>query len=513
MSKPKAQVPIGTHAGRALTDIITNTIIKTRAAVAPAESEERRRHIEGMMDDWEGGIGQFVVDLFEGIDGKGGIPQPLQAMLDRAGTPENQFDFILNLLVALAGSFTAIFQLGQIYWRGYEAQFNAIHTTQPLSPADLADAVERAIMSQGDGAAEAAQSGINSDRFNTLVELTGEPPGVIDMVKLWRQGRLDEDTLDKMIAYSRIRLEWLDQTKLLAYDVLSGADAIEARVKGVIGDSEAETMWKQAGGLPSQYGVALDSAGEAIGVVEAGNLYNHGLITEADFKAVIAYSRINPKFEAISELQRFHFLSPFQVHQAVAAGAIDTATAVQWMVEDGYPEEQAKAFAQAGGSTKAAKTKQVALGVVVDNYEAGLITQAQAMAQLANLGYTQAESETELLAYDARKLLTIKQSGVTSIRKAYLADVFTRNQASTELDALGIGSNIRDHYLTLWDIEAKSEFKQLTAAQLGDLYKVGVISLDYVIARWEAMGYSQDDAALLSYKYGNPVPNPGQPVV
>lgn len=513
MSKTKAQVPIGTHAGRALTDIITNTIIKTRAAVAPAESEEKRRHIEGMMEDWEVDLGEFVGKLITGGENPGNLPGPLQEIIDRAIGPTHQIDFIVNLVAAFGGVLGALMQLGSIYWRDLEQNFNTQHQNVVLSPADLADGVERNIIDGQTAANEAAKSGVGGQVLQWMIDLTGEPPGVIDMVKLWRQGRLDEHTLNKMIEYSRIRLEWTEQTKLLAYDVLSGADAIEARVKGVVNDGTAQKMWQQAGGLSDQYQIALDSAGEAIGVVEAGNLYNHGLISEDDFKAVIAYSRINPRFEPISELQRFHWLSPFQVHQALAAGAIDAATAVKWMMEDGYPEDQAKAFAQSGGTTKAAKTKQVALSVVVDNYEAGLITQAQAMTQLGNLGYTSDEAETELLAYDARKLLTIKASGITSIRKAYLADVLTRNQASSQLDSLGIDSTIRDHYLTLWDIEAKSEFKQLTAAQLGDMYKNGIISLDYVMARWEAMGYSQDDAALLSYRYGNALPGNGGPVV
>ena len=513
MARPKAQVPIGTHAGRALTDILTNTIVKTRAVVAPAESEERRRHIEGMMEDWEGDLGEFVGKLITGGDNPGDLPGPLQEIIDRAVGPTHQIDFLVNLVAAFGGVLSAMSQLGSIYWRGLENNFNAEHLTAVLSPADLADGVERNIIDGQTAYDEATLSGLNGTRFQWLIDLTGEPPGVIDMVKLWRQGRLSEGDLDKMIAYSRIRLEWMEQTKLLAYDFISSADVIEGRIKGVLSDGQAQGLWQQTGGLSDQYGIAVDIAGEAIGVVEAGNLYNHGLISEADFKAVIAYSRINPKFEAISELQRFHFLSPFQVHQALQAGAVDAATAVKWMMEDGYPEDQAKAFAASGSGTKAAKTKQVALSVVVDNYEAGLITQAQAITQLGNLGYTADEANTELLAYDARKLLTIKQSGISSIRKAYLADVLTRNEASNQMDELGIGSNIRDHYLTLWDIEAKSEFKQLTAAQLGDLFKSGIISLDYVIARWEAMGYSQDDAALLSYRYGNPTPNPNAPVV
>lgn len=512
MAKPKPEMPFGTHAGRALSDLITQTLLKTKGAALPAELEAKRRHLEQIMDDWEGGMGAFVTSLFEGIEDSDSVPPAFQKILERAGSPTNQIDFLINVIAAIGGAFGAIVQLGSIYWRADMQQFNAEHNTVPLSPADCADAVERNLMTPSDGFVEAIKSGISGYAFERMIWLSGEPPGLADMLRLWRRGQLDENTLDKMIAFSRVKTEWTDYVKELATEVLSGTDIVEAYIKNLIPKGEAEARWYEAGGRPQDFDLAQETAGEAIGIASAGRLFNHHLITQAEFDGIVAYSRVNPKWQRIAELQRHEYLSVFQITNALKAGTATAAQGTEWLLADGYPQDQVAALVAGAASGAAGKAKQVTEAMIIDTYEAGLLDKAKAVAQLEKIGYHADAAAVILEAYDARKILQVTAQGVTVIRKAVLSGHISKSVASAELDSLGIDSVMRDHYLALWAIEARDQVKDLTMAEIGSMFKKGIVSEAWAVKQWIRMGYSSANAQLLAYEYGAALPD-GKAVV
>jgi hypothetical protein len=477
----------------------------------PAELEAKRRHLEQIMDDWEGGLGAFVVSLFEGIENDEAVPAALQKILDRAGSPKNQIDFLVNFVAALGGAFGAIVQIGSIWWRADMQQYNQSRNNVPLSPADAADAVERNILLNEIGYNEATKAGLSDLAWSTMVELSGEPPGLESMLRLWRRGDLDLGTLEQMIAFSRVKTEWTQYVEALATDVLSGTDIVEAYIKGLIPRGEAEQRWYEAGGRPQDFDLAQLAAGEAIGIVSAGRLYDHNLITHDEFAGIVAYSRINPKWEKIAELQRLQFLSVFQIVQALKAGSATAQQATEWLLADGYPHDQVAALVAGAASGAATKAKTVTEAMILDTYEAGLLPKAGAVAQLEKIGYHADAAAVILESYDARKILQVTAQGVTAVRKAFLAKNISKAQASNDLDALGIDSVMRDHYLALWAIEMQDQIKSLTMAEIGSLFKKGIVTEGWAVKQWIRMGYSSANAQLLAYEYGAQLPD-GKPV-
>lgn len=512
MTKPQTPTPLGPHAGRMIVNLIAQTVAKSRGATIPAEMEHKRRMIEGMMDSWEGGIGEFAHEILAPMGQAPASPRWVTKMLVRAHKPQRQIDFILNLLVGLLGAAGVLFGAGRIVWQNLINDLYKDNQYVPLSPPDAADAVERNILTDAQGHGWAAQSGISEQVFELMVRLTGEPPGIVDMLRLWRRGDLDESLLDTMIAYSRIRTEWTPYVKKLAYDVLPAADVVDAYIKGHISEQEAESMYAAAGGKPSDFGLAALTAGSPIGVVEAAKLYNHGLISHADFRSVILSSRINPQFESMAELLHLNYLSAFQIETAVKAGTVSAKTASEWLIQDGYPADQVAALVSGSVATKVTKVKEAAESLILDSYEAGLLTKTQTVEQLEAIGYDPKAIPVILGSYDARRIITLTNQGVGVVRKSYLANRLTDAQAKTELDSLGVDPTLRDHYVTLWAIERQATGKSFTKAEVGDMLKKGIVTDKWAVSEWVSMGYSTAQAMLLGYYYGQPLPGNG-PVV
>lgn len=492
-----------------IAQLVARVVRDTRAATAPAEQEARKRGTEAMMDSWEGEIGQFAADLV-GKMAAGEDPHPtLKAMVERGENPTHQTDFILSLIVGFAGAFTLISEGGGIVWQNTINDLRKANRYVGLSAPDAADGVERSRWSMEEGDAWAAESAVSSTAFQAMVDLVGEPPPLDEMRSLLVQGRLDPLTFQTMYRYSRMRNDWLDQYQEGHYRPLSGADIVEAYIKGNIGESEASDRYGVGGGRPEDFPLASLTAGEAIGTESALNLFNHDLISEAEVKSVIRYSRINPRFEAIAELQRHHYLPAFQIVRMLTAGTATAEQATTWLLQDGYPADQVGALVSGATVTKVTKHKDAAESVVLDSYTAGMISGAQALAALADLGYVGAEAALILQSVDARRTITLQTQATAAVRKAYLAGKLTAAQASGDLDSIGVHPTVRDHEIAAWNVEKATEFRELTPAQIGTLVKDGIVSARWAIGRWQAMGYDPAEAVLLSYLHGNPVPAGG----
>lgn len=376
----------------------------------------------------------------------------------------------------------------------------------PIAPADAADMVERNIIDVGEGAGYAGSYGVRPAAFDLLVKNAGEPPGLEQMLSLVRRGLLDEGEMARMIAYSRVRTEWTPYVLDLMHDTMTQGDAIEGALKGVLGEGEAQSLFEMAGGLGDQFGTLLAIAGNPIGVESALNLWNHGFINEDQVTQVILHSRINPQFEQIAKLQRFKFLSAFQVVNAVKGGAATPQQAIQWLVADGYPVDQVTAVVQGAASGKTQTHKDATESQIAEMYEAGAIDKANAEARLVALGYEQSEADFVLSIYDEKRKLSMVQGAINQVRKVYLAGRIDDAAATNLLNELGVDPEAQGIYLTVWKVEAQSELKELTMAQIGSMFKKGLFTEAQAIARWEAMGYTADDAQLISANYGGTPP-------
>jgi len=150
--------------------------------------------------------------------------------------------------------------------------------------------------------------------------------------------------------------------------------------------------------------------------------------------------------------------------------------------------------------------KDVTEAQIATMFEAGAISKADAEQRLEHLGYAAGEVDFILSIYDERRHLTMIQGAINQVRKVFLARRIDDTTASNLLDKLGVDPGARDTYITVWQVEQASELRELTAPQIGAMLKKGLFTDDQAVTRWEEMGYSADDAALLLGNYGGPPP-------
>lgn len=502
MAKRVAGQHPGANVGNMIKELLVDAVVGVRTGMLPAELAEKWKHntafFEGAEQEWA----PLFQEVFADFLNDDTLPPGLKAMFAEGADPGHQTGFFIQVLAFIGMALAMIPAFGQVYVRGAVYELNQKTANVPLSPADAADAVMRGVLDDGSGAEQAAMAGVPTGTFETMVSLIGEPPGVMDMVALWRRGAISEGALEQGIRYSRIHDTYIPMVEQMAYTTMSPADAIELAIKGVVPPDAAQALFVAGGGLGEQFDELYQAAGDAIGNEQVLGLLNQGLATQADVDATFGRSRMNPIFYPLAMELRHKFLQPFQIAELLKANPSLADQATAWMTGLGFNAEQIAAFVATNIKGAVATTHTETETMITQLFTDQVITEDVAMSQLANLGYDVGSSTMILELAQAKQALSQRTTAVSAIRSALLARKIDTTQASGDLDQLGIPPAARDQWLAAWNVELTTKVAELTAVQLGEIAQAGVMDYTTLIARYVAMGYSQDDADLLAGYYG-----------
>lgn len=366
-----------------------------------------------------------------------------------------------------------------------------------VSPADLADMVVRGIKTEQEGAAVALESGVQAPDFHDLTLLTGEPPGLQQLLEGYRRGFIDQATLVKGIRESRYRNEWIPLLEKLRYSPISVADAVNAVVQNHLTSAQGESIAQQNGLEPGQFAILQETAGEPLSRTEMEELYNRGLVTQEEVNQALRESRVKDKYINLAFQLHRRIIPVFTLERAVKAGAVDHATAVSIAMESGYTKRDAEIIVAGGASDKLLTYKNRVVASIETAYEDNTVSRADASQLIEGLGFEKSEADFILTAAEFRRSARVVSQVSTAVRSKYISRHISRTQASGDLDAIGIPAQQRDYMLSLWDIELDANTRHLTEAQVVKAVKLELISPDDGMTRLTAMGYAADDAALL----------------
>jgi len=375
-----------------------------------------------------------------------------------------------------------------------------------LSPADCALAVLRGTMTHALGARTALSSGVTADDFRVLMDNTGEPLGLDQLLEANRRGFIDTERLKTGILQSRVRDEWIPTAVQLAYSPMSTADAIDAVVQGHLSEADAARIAHQNGLEPSAFAPMLETAGEPLSRTEMEDLLNRGEVTQAQVTQALKESRLKPKYTDLAVKLHVRLPPERTVVSMITKGVVTRDQGLKLLMDLGYTAQVAGWLYAEGTATKSAGTHHIARGQVVTLYEGGAIDGKTATAWLIQLGDSDADAGWQLQIADLTHEMRLHAQAVAVVRARYVARHITATQAAAALDDLDVSSAAKTRYLALWAIEAQLVTRTLTEAQVvkaqkldlwGDTDTVTGIS-PTALARLTAMGYTTDDALLLA---------------
>jgi hypothetical protein len=438
-------------------------------------------------------------------------------------------------------------------------QAMAKYTPVKISPADLADMVIRNILPTPAGAAstlptgypgplltnidgntpaqEAALSGMNSQRFDALVLDNGESYGIIDALRLYNlygnipnweyvattasptplyastgdlssTYAIDDTELYKVIAYSRVRPQFTDDLLKLRYRPISPAEAVELAVKEIVSVEDATALYKAAGGIPEQFNLLYRGAGDAAGLEHAAELLAEGVINQGRMEQIIGMSRLNPAFYDLylpdsngNIPMHQKWLPPFELQRAVVAGLMDQADAITAMQQQGYTEKQATLFFNAAQLERVISIRGVTENQVMTDWQAGLISQADAETALKNIGYQDWALPIIFDVYEGRRIMAARNQVAARVRSSILAGGVDSATAVTDLTSIGYSSTAANQMVADWTIEANTPNKMMPYTVVGYLLEAQLMGTDDGVNYFRRSGYTEQDAQLMVSYY------------
>jgi hypothetical protein len=180
---------------------------------------------------------------------RGVIPQG-QATQVANGSGLTDSDF--SLLVANSGEPPAIQELLFAFRRGFIDQARLEHGIRqsrvkdewipdiiaaryvPMSTADAVEATLKGHLDQGAAAKIAQENGLMPEHFDILLQTAGSPPGVQDMLALWKRGIMTEAEVDQGIKESRLMNKYIPLVKAGAERLLPERTIVSLVGKGAL---------------------------------------------------------------------------------------------------------------------------------------------------------------------------------------------------------------------------------------------------------------------------------------
>lgn len=387
------------------------------------------------------------------------------------------------------------------YTQAVVNQLNAATPLVPLSPPELAAAVQRGFMGEGDAAGEAGKSGLAADRFHTLVQLAGSAPAPADLAAGLRRGIIDRGDFDRGLAQGNLRAEWHDLVRQLAIQQPSPELALNAYLEGQISEDRARTLYRRFGGDPDYFDVAYDTIGQAPSPVEAATMARRGIIPWSGHgPGVVSFEQAflegpwrNKWMDPIKRMSEY-LPPPRTVTAMYREGALSRDRAADLLRAQNLDEDLVQAYLTAATETRVGPTKDLALTTIRALYADLIIDRSDALDYITGLGYDRDEADLILQVEDLRITQRYVSLAVGRVRTYYTGHKIDRATAIGALNRLGIAPAQVTDLLGVWDLELTLNARQLTPADIYAAMAQGYYTEAQAMAELVALGYAPHDA-------------------
>jgi len=397
-----------------------------------------------------------------------------------------------------------------------------------LSPPDAASAVVRNFITAGQGATEAAKSGVSADIFATLVQLSADAPGPQQLAEALRRGAIPESgtgadsiAFTQGIAEGRLADKWAPVIKDLAKLWPTPVDALDAALKGQITAAEGEALYEKLGGDTQFYQWLLDSQGSGPTPLEAADWARRGIIpwdgtgpTVTSYAQAVRESRYRDKWADAYKAQANYLPPPFSIITMLKDGAVTKEQATVWLQQAGASADVIAGMIAEADATDLSAFRGLTTTSVLNMYYQRLISTADATAILESL-HVSSQAVPLMLAYaDLQRAIAQQNSAVSRIGSLYAARKITETTAKNALITLQVPASAVTEIIATWQLENSISVKLLTETQIVDAAEYGIMSEDEALTELQNIGYTPYDAwVLLSLKAkaalpGKPSPGP-----
>lgn len=397
----------------------------------------------------------------------------------------------------------------------------AAHPDMPLSPAEAATAVNRSFLTDAEGTAQAAKSGIPADHFAVLQHLAGNAPSPTDLVNALRRGLIPRDgagaestSFQQGIAEGNLLNKWTDVVAKLAVEWPTPATAATAALKGQVPLDEGKALYEKFGGDPQWFDLVHNTEGSAPTPDEAVGMALRGIIPwEGSGPGAVSYHQAfregpwRDKWEAAYRGAAFWWPTIGEVVDLYRYGQVDHAEAAAMLTRRGLDDTQVAAWLGYADANAVDDYRGLTEQAVLSMIAAGYVSDEQARTMLKALHKGPAAIDTLISYAHVQRALSALTRSVDRIGNLFQARKITSDTARQTLLRLHVPPTTIDDILADWSAVAAVNVRTLSEAQIADAWERKIYTQDEAMTELTNIGYTPFDAwTLLSIKAKGPLP-------
>lgn len=349
-----------------------------------------------------------------------------------------------------------------------------------LSPENAASLAARGIWLTANARSEAAKSGLDENRFNALTRLASNPISPGEVIELARRGYIDDNRAHALLKESGINRNDAE-LMLRLQSVLLTSDQLAAMVnRDIISIDQAYELGSRVGVSKVDIDRLTQLGGDPLPPQDLGVAYRRGIIDKSRFQRGIVQGPLRKEWFDVLEKLQISRMSTVDAADAVNQGYMELPEAKRIARENGLEPSDFETLILMAGQPPGVDFATEALN-------RGLITQQE---------FTQAFLESRIknryvkLFTDMRYRLIPQET----VRLLYRNGVYPRDKTLKTLMQHGYTADDAAALLELEEVRGDDTTRELTRAQIVDLYEEGILTLTETVEFLLGMGYSEASA-------------------
>jgi hypothetical protein len=370
---------------------------------------------------------------------------------------------------------------------------NELWSLHPDLPLEVSIAAQLALKRPGLlGAmqAEANMTGFSNPRFAQIMEAIDQPPGLGEMLELFRRKEISKDELIAGMRSALIEDAWLERVPILSRTMLSPSELAAMRQQQFISPENHRTRAALQGMEPADADLQFEIAGLPPGIGESIELLRRGKINEARFAQIVAEGHTKTKYTAELMELRHQPLSASIAAEALVRERLTKEHALQIGRINGLSDEDFLLYSNMLG-------RPIAPGQAQDAVNRELVGKIGSPESKTFFREVVARSDVRTEYADILYELRINYPSLFQLVKLIADGGVDDDYARIILRNEGYEAKLAEGIIHASHASKTAKTKDLAQAMIVELYEGGFEPHDWAIKALMALGYDQNESELL----------------
>ena len=272
---------------------------------------------------------------------------------------------------------------------------------------------------------------------------------------------------------------------------------------------DVAAKWGYDSDFPGEFGAEMQRAGDIEGWAKRYwrahwelpslstvlEMLHREVVTDAEFDEYLRIADYPAGWRARIAQVAYTPYTRVDTRRMYRYGVLDEAGVYNTYRDIGYDHEHATAMTQFTVLDALTDERELTKADVLKSYRLGRFTQAEAQADLVELGYNETVAAM-LLGNEDQAQETAKISGVVSnTHSLYIRGGITRAEVIARLAGFNLAQGEVDRYFELWDLEKESRVALPTRSALDGFLGDDIITVDQYQAGLGALSYQAEAVA------------------